>query len=547
MQSNETISIRPSVRILSALKNLNYKAWYALAEFVDNSLDSYLLYKKDLQQINPNYQLRVEVDINAKNKTITVKDNAAGIHERDFDRALKTAAPPPNSAGLSEFGMGMKSAACWFANKWSIETSAIGETLKRSVEFNISHITEGELEELIIKKESGVAPENHYTIVTLHDVHESAFPQKRTVSKIKEHLASIYRDFIRSGILTLRYDGSELHYNEPKILVSGLSKTVKERDKRGLYDSSGEKKACFETIYDKENICWKIDIPENFELREGLVIEKGFVAIREKGSTSKAGLALLRRGRVILGSGDDGYRPREIFGQTNSFRYQRLFGELHVKGFEVSHTKDGFKNDKDMELFVELLKSYLHSEELPLLDQAELYRKKPSHKDFTKTANTVGKKMDSYKKKLEEHISSDFGSVEEDRKEWLKPLIEEEKKANRSFHANFEGSEWLVDVQLTWDKSILEWIEVGDQFITNADGKNTSRRVGIRLNLAHRFSMNFAGSQSDKVDSLTRIAIAIGLAEVIARSSGIKSTSYFRKIINDLLTKTLSEHEYNEE
>lgn len=44
----ESINIRPGVAILSVLQHLNYKPWFAMAEFVDNSLQSYLDYKDQL-------------------------------------------------------------------------------------------------------------------------------------------------------------------------------------------------------------------------------------------------------------------------------------------------------------------------------------------------------------------------------------------------------------------------------------------------------------------------------------------------------------------
>ena len=55
-----------------------------------------------------------------------------------------------------------------------------------------------------------------------------------------------------------------------------------------------------------------------------------------------AGFALFRRDRLIQGSGDEGYRPELIFGKPNTFAYQRVFGEIHLDGFQVSHTKDGY-------------------------------------------------------------------------------------------------------------------------------------------------------------------------------------------------------------
>src|SRR5205814_1079149 len=83
---------------------------------------------------------------------------------------------------------------------------------------------------------------------------------------------------------------------------------------------------------------------------------------------------LFRRGRVIQGSGDEGYRPSFIFGSSNSYRYQRLFGELHLDGFDVSHTKDGFRWDENEQPFLELLREHLDADDLPLLKQAEGYR-----------------------------------------------------------------------------------------------------------------------------------------------------------------------------
>ena len=34
------IEIRPEVTMLSVLRHLNYKAWFAMAEFIDNALQS---------------------------------------------------------------------------------------------------------------------------------------------------------------------------------------------------------------------------------------------------------------------------------------------------------------------------------------------------------------------------------------------------------------------------------------------------------------------------------------------------------------------------
>ena len=49
----ESISIRPGVSVLSVLQHLNYKPWFAIAEFVDNSLQSFLSHRQELARHGP--------------------------------------------------------------------------------------------------------------------------------------------------------------------------------------------------------------------------------------------------------------------------------------------------------------------------------------------------------------------------------------------------------------------------------------------------------------------------------------------------------------
>ena len=123
-QSLHKINIRPSVSVLSVLKHLNYKPWYALAEFVDNAIQSYLDNERELRSVSgKNYKLRVEVEISPDDGgQIIVRDNAAGIALADFPRAFRPAEIPPDRTGLCEFGMGMKSAAFWLAESSSLMT-----------------------------------------------------------------------------------------------------------------------------------------------------------------------------------------------------------------------------------------------------------------------------------------------------------------------------------------------------------------------------------------------------------------------------------------
>src|SRR5690242_8585233 len=134
MPRTDSINIRPGVSILSVLRHLNYKPWFAMAEFVDNAVQSFLQHRTELERIHGRavkLKVEIETDDDAGGR-IVIRDNAAGIHGNDYARAFRAAEVPTDRTGLSEFGMGMKSAACWFARDWSVRTSALGEPIERT-------------------------------------------------------------------------------------------------------------------------------------------------------------------------------------------------------------------------------------------------------------------------------------------------------------------------------------------------------------------------------------------------------------------------------
>ena len=51
MKHQDKVSIRPGISILSILKHIQYDPWFALAEFVDNAIDSYLKNEKKIKAI----------------------------------------------------------------------------------------------------------------------------------------------------------------------------------------------------------------------------------------------------------------------------------------------------------------------------------------------------------------------------------------------------------------------------------------------------------------------------------------------------------------
>lgn len=506
----QTVDIRPGVSVLAVLRHLNYRPWYALAEFVDNSVESFLTHRRSLGQTQPGRRTRLAVDIDIDSTppaSISIRDNAAGIQGTEYARAFRPASLPTNRTGLAEFGMGMKSAACWFAPRWTVRTSAHGEPVVRTVDFDIQNIVDDDIQELDILE----APEDaahHYTEILLRDVFH--VPVGRTVGKLKEHLTDIYRGFIRDDILDLRFNGTLLSYSEPAVLAAPYYK-----------DKDGPSRV------------WRKEI--DFDFGEGLSV-RGFAALRNTGSTTRAGFSLFRRNRVVQGSGDEKYRPRYIFGSPNRYCFQRLFGELHLGGFAVSHTKDGFRWDDNEEPFLELLREHLDSEDLPMLRQAEGYRvREPvsriadiAKKAVKKTATVMAEQLPTVLPSVVDAEPVETPTVRES----VSPAI-----AGRNFDLSFRDTKWTIEVEITGDPAEGQWLS-----ITDVPSRHSQPRcLSIRVSMAHPFMVRFAQNDPEDVEALLRVAAAIAVAEVLARDAGVRYAGTVRRNINDILRHALSQ------
>jgi len=510
----ESINIRPGVSILSVLRHLNYKPWFAMAEFVDNSVQSYLQHRDEIERIEGNTsKLQVSIHIDPTDTgRITIRDNAAGIYQNEYARAFRPAELPPDRNGLAEFGMGMKSAACWFAPQWAVRTSALGEPFERTVQFDIGRIVQDNLEELVVQSKP-VQPAYHFTEIVLANLYKP--PQGRTIGKIRDHLASIYRVFTRDGLLEILFDDAPLSYKTWPILFKPYYKAESEPPK-----------------------LWRKEV--NFDFGQGLRVH-GFAALFETGSIANAGFALFRRNRLIEGSVDEGYRPEKIFGTPNKFAYQRLFGELHLEGFDVSHTKDGFRWDENEEPFLDLLKEHLNAEPLPLLDQADGYRVRAQIDQLRKGAELAARRTAEVIEREAPPVLDRQINSEPETRNPPKTLPETHETASmREIQIEFHECRWQILLELVDDPAVGDWLSISDQMPAERDESNGVRRLCLRLSLAHPFMQHFGGTDTEQIEPLLRIAAAIGLAEMTARESGVRSAGTFRRNINELLRDALS-------
>lgn len=503
-----TVNIRPGVGILSVLRHLNYRPWFAMAEFVDNSVQSFLRNRETLQRMHgSDWRVKVEIELDrADEMRIKIRDNAAGIAIADYARAFRPAELPTDRSGLAEFGMGMKSAASWFAPRWTVRTSALGEEIERTVAFDIKTIVRDDIQELDVSERSADASA-HYTEITLLDPYNKL--QTKTASKIKQHLASIYRIFLRDGLLDLWFEGEQLTYELPPILVYPYFKTPGAPAKR-----------------------WHRDF--NFDFGLGLKAT-GFAALREVASTSTAGFALFRRNRLIEGSLDEPYRPDYIFGSGNSYRKQRLFGEIHLEGFDVSHTKDGFRWEENEQTFLEFLKDALETEDLPLLSQAEGFRARVAQRELKAEAEKANSRVAETIEKEAPPVLDAQSTAPPVSGAPPETLPTAETGSSRVIEVDHRGGRWRITIELSVDAAIEDWLTITDR--TQARGP---REIGVRMSLVHPFMVRFCRPESAEIEALERVAAALALAEITARDAAVPQYGTIRRNVNQLLRDVFS-------
>lgn len=503
------IHIRPKVGMYSAFARLNYKPWFAIAEFVDNSIQSFLTHRDILQATDPR---PLVVDIRLDEDELVITDRAGGISWVDFPRAFSPSQPPPDASGLSEFGLGMKAAACWFAREWSVRTSSLGDSIERTVEFDVPRITRDGLETLPISERT-VPADDHYTVVTLKNLRVR--PKGRTLGKIKDHLRSIYRVLMREGVVCIRLTTGrsveELSYEPPQLLECPYFREPEGKPR-----------------------LWRKEF--SFELDGGKRKVWGWAGLFETGSASRAGLSVFRRKRLIQGSADETYRPKEIFRSPNSYTYQRLVGEVHVEGFNVSHTKDGIQWEGFEEAVLSRLKLEFDHKDLPLLRQAEGYRSRRSAKDlgpgFGEPAiESAGHVISN--PQTAEVLSTQLSQIESDEQQDLagaSSTTAERTVTRRTFHVPVPGSQlpWSVTLELVSDRS-LDW------YVRESSTSPEERTVRVLLNLAHPFSEQFINDSEETLNPLLRLVAGLSLAEETARLSGVRQAGVIRRRLNELL------------
>lgn len=516
----QELNIQPQAGVIGVFSRLNYKPWYAIAEFVDNSTQSFYSHQQELFEANI---IDVEVSINydADNDILTIVDTAFGMEIDDFARAVKIDSPPENKTGRNEFGMGLKTAASWFGNIWSVRSTQLGSNHEYYTEINIPELRNNNINCVTIKRTS-VDPSSHGTTIIIRDVTKK-IGSPRTKSKITELLKSMYRRDLNSGLVHIIYDGEQLFFDEYSCLSFRNREWRKELDFSFMFDG------CNHHV-------------------------TGFVGILANGGFGKAGFALFRRNRVVIGGEEFNYKPDKIFIQAQSTIAHKLFGELDLDDFPINQAKDGFVWDDGLEEeFVTHLKSHIKE----YIEIAKI-----TNKDREKEEATSKSVSDNVQNQVQDTIEHSFGKQSSNTEPSIFGMIQDTEISEehsaldlykeyqaeqnnqpeivddkvRTYQIQMDGaSKCIISVRWTLGNSTT-WIKVD----TEEDGS----KADIQLNINHPFFKPYSEKEDFK-SVLEKFAIAFALAEIRAKrnanADGMISPNAFRTHINNFLRELTDE------
>ena len=504
MDNISTLNIQPDASIYGIFSRLNYKIWFAIAEFVDNSTASFFKYERVLK-FHKIYKCKVFINYNEEQDLLTIKDDAYGMELHDFERAIKLDQKPEHIEGRNEFGMGLKTAASWFGNLWSVESTQLGSVNKYYAEVNIPLLKDTKSNNIQIMS-SRCEANQHGTIITIRQLTKK-IEGGRTLGKIKDIIRSMYRRDINSKKIEIFFNEEQLFF-EPYDILNFNSEE------------------------------WKKTLKFSFMFNDHQYNVTGFVGILGEKSSGfiRAGFGLFRRNRIIIGSEGNYYKPSLIFGQSQSKISHKLFGEFDLDDFPINQSKDGFIWDDGLETaFLTELKRNI----LDYIKIADMKTKDLNPKVEIDTKDQVEFVINDVNKALKKLNSHDYeADLEGDDlvKEFLEQqdqIVIKEKILVDSVHH--------YDVPINRFETIklcITWTHTGDEYWFKRELSKDSE-WNIKVNVSHPFFEPFYYNEEFK-PLIEKFIISFLLSSDIAKKTSDKDGYVLPSVFENQMNRFLA-------
>lgn len=359
-EENEFLDVTPGMITYNLFENFPYTMTRALCEFIDNALHAFLEHREKMNQKTLDIQIKF---FTKKENKVEITDNGAGIFKKDFQKSFELA-KKKEVPGMSEFGVGMKAAAFWFASRFTVTSTPYDSQVTYFTDFNLDELIDNDTNQIVLRSQQAKKNSRGVSIVLsklrreLSQTHiEAVWSEIQDIYQLFTHVDDpVLNLSIYYNNISLSSPNNErlYKYREPDILIFPKAKFF---DKTKSLYAIGKKKK------------WEVNI--NFKF-EGKPVVGRMCLLETSSQTENPGLRLFRENRLLKGFFAAPYRPVSLVGTANKHAPSRVFAELHLNEQPISVNKADLLIDET--LFLETLKKQKGVKEL--LEQAEAYRAK---------------------------------------------------------------------------------------------------------------------------------------------------------------------------
>ena len=381
-QRKGLFDLTPHPRILPMLGEIHLPQWKCLAEFIDNSVDSFIAAERAETPIkHPRIDISVPTGV-GHDSQISVKDNGPGMDASTLERAARagwTSNDPINNLGL--FGMGFNIATARLGTKttiWSTRADMpdwIGLTIDfAKLRANQSY----ESPVLTRPKPVSGASGTEVVVSALKSEQLTWFSKSYNRSNVSRQLGKIYSSMIGPARNPISFD---LEVNgrrvRPKLHcvwgADGSPERLVETARHGpvnalqTFDfglnSRPYCKQCWIWLDPDQSTCDSCGSTSEIVIRQRRV--HGWLGIQRYLDRDEYGLDILRNGRKIEVGNKDIFDWLDETSDATECEYPiddprdrgRIVGEVHLDHCQIPYTKDRFvREDVAWREMVELIR-----------------------------------------------------------------------------------------------------------------------------------------------------------------------------------------------
>jgi len=475
--------------IIATYNRMPQKLERVFAEFIDNTIQSFDDHHKELEKVLRKTLCKINIKWN--DNEIVIEDEAFGMDHEDFKRALKLNTPKATYSknSKSQYGMGLKIAAAYLGNWYSIDSTQYGNKEKYYSVIDIDEWKKSNPTHIDCNI-SDVKKHEHFTRIVIRKLNKKL--TAAVDDSLRKKLAKIYSKDITQNRLEIIFNGKPIQSEDPE-----LRKNTK---------TDSEYLSYFE---------------DSFEFNGEEFTYSGWIGILKTATVEDAGFTLSQYGRGIKLN----YRPTQVFGKSNSFQYQRIVGEIQLDDpkWKISFNKDEFIWDDGLEK--EFIKSLKGNQEITeMMSTAGVLRKEvpptPSvqQEDVKKTASKIEKKYEglgAVKATVIKTSSSDKPTVVIKKDDDVEPVI---------VNITWESIDYSFDIQVKNDKR-LDWFT-----LQRKDG-DTEHAYYIVINGTSPYFSEYSKKECKAL--IIDFAITLALTQLSSERVGVdyeKSSALIRQL-----------------